>query len=127
MTRAGQLRPLTKDHSRVQKMVDAGMLTQVQAAHHPESHILERSLGHAAQVDVEVSTWLRVRPGDTCMLCSDGLHGYIDDADIATVLQGDGTPQQQADELVELALGRGGEDNVTGQEIRYNVRGGSRP
>lgn len=119
MTRHGRLRALTKDHSRVQKMVDAGVLTQLQAASHPEANVLERALGHAARVEVEVSQWLRVRSGDSCMLCSDGLHGYVSDADIATVLQSTRSPQEHADDLVKLALERGGEDNVTVQVIRY--------
>lgn len=122
MKRNGELRALTKDHSRVQKMVDAGVLTQLQAASHPEANVLERALGHAAQVAVDVSKWLRVRDGESCMLCSDGLHGYVSAADIAAVLQSARTAQEHADELVKLALERGGEDNVTVQVIRYDDR-----
>jgi serine/threonine protein phosphatase PrpC len=126
MTRMGRLRGLTKDHSRVQRMVDAGMLTQAQAANHPDAGILERALGHAPQVEVALSKWLRVRTGDMCLLCSDGLCGYVAEADIATVLSGRRTPQEHADELVKLALDRGGADNVTVQVIRYEgYRGGS--
>ncbi|WP_206001829.1 PP2C family protein-serine/threonine phosphatase [Paraburkholderia aromaticivorans] len=126
MKRNGELRALTKDHSQVQKMVDAGLLTQAQAASHPDANVLERALGHAAQVEVEVSKWLRLRSGDSCMLCSDGLHGYVSDVDIAAVLQSARSPQEQADELVKLALERGGEDNVTVQVIRYGERRGLR-
>lgn len=124
MRRNGELRALTKDHSRVQKMVDAGLITQVQAASHPEANVLERALGHTAQVEVEVSKWLRVRAGESCLLCSDGLHGYVSDTDIAGVLNSPRTPQEHADELVKLALERGGEDNVTIQVIRYGERRG---
>ncbi|MGF6778279.1 protein phosphatase 2C domain-containing protein [Paraburkholderia sp. GAS334] len=125
--RDGRLRGLTRDHSRVQRMIDAGLLTHTQAAHHPDAGILERALGHTAQVDVEVSGWMRVRAGETCLLCSDGLCGYVGDADIAAVMQGGRTPQELADELVRLALQRGGEDNVTVQVLRYEGRPGLLP
>ncbi|WP_175425574.1 PP2C family protein-serine/threonine phosphatase [Trinickia violacea] len=118
LTRSGALQRLTKDHSRIQRLVDTGLLTDAQAATHPDAGILERAIGHAPQVEVEVGQWLRVRAGETCLLCSDGLCGYIGDADIAAIMRSDRTPQELADELVRLALERGGADNVTVQVVR---------
>lgn len=120
LTRKGELRALTRDHSRVQRMVDTGLLTRAQADCHPDAGILERAIGHARQVEVEVGRWLRVRSGETCLLCSDGLCGYVSETDIAAVMRGDGTPQEHADALVRLALTRGGYDNVTVQVVRRN-------
>jgi serine/threonine protein phosphatase PrpC len=119
MTRKGRLLGLTKDHSRVQRMVDTGVLTEAEAARHADAGILERALGHTAHVEVETSGWTRVHAGEIGMLCSDGLCGYVDDANIAAVLRRKCSPQQHADELVKLALERGGADNVTVQVVKF--------
>jgi serine/threonine protein phosphatase PrpC len=115
----GALRQLTRDHTRVQKMLDAALLTQAQAAVHPDASMLDRAIGHGATVEVDVSDWFTLKPGDMIMLCSDGLCGFVPDAEIGKVLRGKGSPQTLADRLVDLALGKGGEDNVTVQLVRY--------
>lgn len=119
LSRRGALQRLTKDHSLVQRMVDARLLTEVEAASHPEASVLARAMGQAPQVEVEVSGWLRVHPGEVCMLCSDGLCGYVSDDEIAAVMRRCDAPQDTADALVRIALERGGEDNVTVQVMRY--------
>jgi hypothetical protein len=86
--------------------------------------VLERAIGHTPRVAVEVSEWLGVQAGDVCMLCSDGLCGYVGDDEIAAAMRGRRAPQEQADLLVRLALERGGEDNVTVQVLRYGEQGG---
>jgi len=123
-SRRGVLRRLTKDHSIVQRLVDAGALTEEQAANHPDASVLERAIGHTPRVAVEVSEWLGVQAGDVCMLCSDGLCGYVGDDEIAAAMRGRRAPQEQADLLVRLALEQGGEDNVTVQVLRYGEQGG---
>jgi serine/threonine protein phosphatase PrpC len=123
LTRGGVLERLTKDHSLVQRMVDAGMLTEAQAADHPDSSVLERAMGQAPRVEVEVSAWRPMRAGEVCMLCSDGLCGYVGDDEIAAVMRGGQPPQDMADQLVRLALERGGEDNVTVQVLQCNSGG----
>jgi serine/threonine protein phosphatase PrpC/cell division protein FtsL len=117
---AGHCQRLTKDHSRVQRMVDSGMLSAAQALTHPDANVIERAVGHAQRLEVEVSAWLPLRNGDRIMLCSDGLCGYADDVEIASVLRDHSNPQEAADKLVELALAKGGEDNITVQVIRYH-------
>ncbi|WP_148654457.1 PP2C family protein-serine/threonine phosphatase [Paraburkholderia caribensis] len=115
----GVLHRLTKDHSVVQRMIDAGTLTVREAAHHPDASVLERALGQAPRVAADVSGWLALRRGEVCLLCSDGLCGYVDDAAIASAMNEGGAPQAIADRLVRLALDAGGEDNVTVQVLRY--------
>lgn len=117
--RSGVLRQLTRDHTRVQKMVEAGVLTTIQAAEHPEANVLDRAIGHQLTVEVDVSGWIEVKPRDMVLLCSDGLSGYVDDGEIEKVVRSPGSPQQLADKLVELALSKGGEDNVTVQLVRF--------
>jgi serine/threonine protein phosphatase PrpC len=123
----GHYQRLTKDHSRVQHMVDNGTLTAAQALTHPEANVIERAVGHAPRIEVDISAWLPLRNGDRIMVCSDGLCGYADDAEIAAVLRAHPDPQQAADKLVELALAKGGEDNVTVQVIRYQGDGAPGP
>jgi serine/threonine protein phosphatase PrpC len=112
------LRQLTKDHSIVQKMVDAGLLTPEQATTHPEASMLERALGHQPEVEADVSSWLQLEQGDTLMVCSDGLCGYASDSEIAQAFEPGGRPQEITDRLVDLALSKGGGDNVTVQVLR---------
>lgn len=120
--RERELRQLTTDHTRVQRMVDAGMLSAEEAQHHPEASIIERAMGHRPQVEVDIGRALELREGDGILLCSDGLSGYVDDEGIEAVLLSEGTVQEVADRLIELALERGGQDNVTVQFIQYGER-----
>ncbi len=117
--RAGRLRRLTVDHTRVQRMIDAGMLTAAEAEGHPEADLLDRAMGHLPDVEVEVGKWMKVDDGDELMLCSDGLSGYVDDAEIEAAMAKDATVQALVDDLVGLSLAKGGNDNVTVQIVRY--------
>jgi serine/threonine protein phosphatase PrpC len=126
LDRRGALHRLTKDHSVVQRMIDNGVLTEAEAANHPDASVLERALGQTPRVAVEVSGWIELQHGDVCMLCSDGLCGYVDDSAIATVMRESGTPQAIADRLVRLALDAGGEDNVTVEVMRCGDSRGTR-
>jgi len=114
-----QLRRLTKDHTRVQTMIDSGMLQPSEAETHPDASVLERAIGHRPTVKVDISRWQRLRPGDHLLLCSDGLSGYVTDKEIAAVFRNNMNPAELTDLLVALALTKGGEDNVTVQVIRY--------
>jgi protein phosphatase len=108
----GQLHQLTVDHSAVQELVDAGRLTAQAARSHPRRNVVTRSLGTDPGPAPDV--WL-VQPaaGDRFLVCSDGLTGELEDADIAALLAGNPDPQATADELVRQAVAVGGHDNVT--------------
>lgn len=120
--RKGKLRRLTKDHTRVQKMIDAGMLSVAEAETHPEAGVLERAMGHKQHVAMELSGWIRLKQGDELLLCSDGLCGYAHDSEIEEVLFEPRPIQHLANKLVDLALSKGGKDNVTVQLVRYGAR-----
>lgn len=114
----GELRRLTKDHSRVQRMVDAGMLTDDEAFAHPDANLLERAIGVSPDVAADISAWFELNEGDRILLCSDGLHGYVSDGEISAILNNrQATQQELANQLVDLALQKGGEDNITVQLI----------
>lgn len=116
------LRLLTNDHTRVQSMLDAGLLTPAQAAVYPDSSVLDRAIGHRPTVQVDVSDWINLQPGDMLLLCSDGLSGYVSDSEIESILRADGDVQNTTDRLIECALGKGGADNVTVQLVRFAPR-----
>jgi len=117
--RGHQLRQLTRDHTRVQGMVDSGLLSAQQALTHPDASVLDRAIGHQATVDVDVTDWIDLEPSDMLLLCSDGLCGYMTDAEIAAILSAGGDPQACTNRLIEAALGKGGHDNVTVQLVRF--------
>lgn len=124
-TRNNKLKRLTKDHSRVQRMVDEGILSSAEASIHPDASILERAIGASPTVDPGISAWMSMRKGDQILLCSDGLHGYVSDDEIAEILGNRGTPQELTDQLVRFALEKGGEDNITVQLIMREANDGN--
>jgi len=91
---------------------------------HPDASVLDRAVGHQPSVQADVSDWMAVDAGDRILLCSDGLCGYVSDEEIARVLSAAEDPQRATDRLIECALVKGGEDNVTVQLIGYQRSGG---
>src|SRR5262249_2338448 len=89
---------------------------------HPDASVLERAIGNQPSVEVDVSDKLPLNEGDAILLCSDGLSGYVVDAEIESVLRSPATVQEVPEHLVNLALQKGGEGNVTVQFIQYGPR-----
>lgn len=110
----GRLRRLTRDHTWVQEMIDAGKLSADVGEGHPLRHILSRALGIGPAILPEV-THGQGQPGDLFLLCTDGLAGMIPDAELEAYLLRNGTEDlnQLARGLVQLANDRGGSDNIT--------------
>jgi len=120
--RDGVLTQMTRDHTMVQKMVQAGMLKPEDAADHPNASVLERAVGTHPTVEVDISKELPIVDGDAFLLCSDGLCGFVRDEEIQSVLRFSSTAQETAAQLVALALQKGGKDNVTVQFVQYGPR-----
>lgn len=122
LCRDGDLRQLTVDHSWVGRRVAEGQLSKEEARRHPMSSVLERALGTADEVEVDVEEGA-ARPGDLFLLCSDGLTDMLPDPELRSVALGEaadggGTAagldlEAAADRLVEAANRAGGRDNVT--------------
>lgn len=110
--RDGTMEQLTDDHSLVATMVREGLLTSEEAEVHPRRNVLQRSVGVAADVEIDVSEWFPLEPGDKFLLCSDGLHGVVRLEELSDLL-GHGAPDEAVERLVDLALERGAPDNVT--------------
>ena len=111
LLRSGKLHRLSRDHSQVQYMIDRGLISAEEAAGHPMGHVLARAVGVADDVEVD-SVQDEVEPGDVFLLCSDGLHGFVPESEIARNLNR-GSPDDASDQLVQLTLQHGAPDNVT--------------
>jgi serine/threonine protein phosphatase PrpC len=99
LARDGVLRQLTRDHSLVQQLVDAGDLDPLAAADHPNANIITRAVGAAARLEID-SVEGEVRPGDAFLLASDGFTRLIAEAEMLAALQSSEL-EETADRLVE--------------------------
>lgn len=111
LLRDGQLRRLSRDHSVVQELVDAGVLAPGDAKGHRAANVITRAVGVDADLTLDLQHG-EARPGDVFLLCSDGLTGLLDDAEIAARL-GVMSLDKAADDLLRLTLDRGAPDNVS--------------
>lgn len=108
----GTLIRVTRDHSYVEELVDAGEITADEARVHPNRSVITRALGSDPAMYADHFT-LNVEEGDRLILCSDGLSSMIPDGEIERVAQQSSTAQICTDNLVDAALAAGGGDNVT--------------
>ena len=115
LLRGGKLLQLSRDHTQVQEMVDRGIMRPEDVAGHPMGHILSRAVGVREEVQIDRAVG-EIEPGDVFLLCSDGLHGYVEEAEIQRRL-GRGSPERALDDLIALTLDNGAPDNVTGIAI----------
>jgi serine/threonine protein phosphatase PrpC len=117
LLRAGVLRQISHDHSYVQDLVDRGEIGPEAASDHPLANVVTNLLGAKDGLDLE-ERWDDLVPGDTLLLCSDGLCRSLADPDIAAILR-DHPVDVAADRLVESALSCGAKDNVSVVVISY--------
>ncbi len=110
--RNGAVERLTRDHTLVSEMLFDGSITPEEARAHPLAHVISRSIGGAENVLPEIGTFDHV-PGDRYLLCSDGLTDLVEDEEIAAVVWWEYEPAAVVKRLLELALKRGGQDNIT--------------
>ncbi|CAB4896337.1 MAG: hypothetical protein F2806_03595 [Actinobacteria bacterium] len=111
LLRGGELSQLTHDHTYVQTLVDAGEISEEEAASHPRRSLLMRALDGVNPVEADLSV-REARADDRLLLCSDGLSGVLTSQEIHSLLS-TGEPTGCVSRLVDLALERGAPDNVT--------------
>lgn len=105
---------LSKDHSYVQQLVDAGKFTEEEAMMHPNSNIITRSLGDSTQKAKPEVAEYALEKGEIILLCSDGLCGVCKDVEIGEIIEANkGDLKICKDKLTEAALACGGSDNIT--------------
>ena len=118
LIREGSISLVTEDHSYVHQLVRRGLITQDEAAVHPERNVLTAALGMSMPVSADFAPQpIPLQPGDVLVLCTDGLHGLVTDQELLTMASND-RPGQACHQLVELAKLRGGFDNITVQILR---------
>ncbi len=111
LVRQGQCHRLTEDHTLVSAQLKAGTITREQAATSQYRNVITRAVG--IQESVQVDTLIvDLLPGDTFVLCSDGLHGYLQDEEVAP-LSAAVPPRDLPKRFIDLANERGGKDNIT--------------
>lgn len=105
------IKKLTKDHTYVQSLIDKGMLDKEKAKTYPLKNIITRVVGmEQLEVDIYNYTWNK---NDYLLICSDGLTSYVEEDEIFTVLCAKENLDKKADRLINLALERGGSDNIS--------------
>lgn len=114
------LKILTKDHSVVQRLQDAGHITAAEAEKHPHRHLLYKAIT-GGEIDLDEDTFSLPKRGKL-MLCSDGLWGSVSDEKLQEVLEDESlTLQEQADLLVNVAIESGSTDNVTAIIVDFRL------
>lgn len=109
--REGELRRISHDHSAVQEMIDSGMITPDQAAHHPHRNVITRAVGGGDKLYPELRVF-NVQPGDWYLLCSDGFYNEVSEDVMASLIVQD-TLEKSVAMLMEKALMHGAADNVS--------------
>ncbi|MER8087322.1 MerR family transcriptional regulator [Streptomyces sp. NPDC094048] len=112
LLRDGELFQITHDHTMVQSMVDEGRLSPEEAASHPQRSLLIRALSQGADAIADMRLH-DAQQGDRYLLCSDGLSTAVSTGETRRVLSEIGEPEQAVRELIALANGSGGPDNVS--------------
>jgi serine/threonine protein phosphatase PrpC len=112
LVRRGLIKQITKDQSLVNKLLDAGLITEEEAENHENKNVILQALGVSETVDVVLSC-INARQDDILVLCSDGLSGLVKAEEIRQVVE---TTEDQANDcrrLIDMANERGGYDNIT--------------
>ena len=121
---SGALEQISVDHSVVQELVDRGELALADAPSHPDRHVITRALG--TDIEPEPDYWLLpAGSADRILVCSDGLTSELSDDDLGEILSSVSDPQNAAIALVDLAVRRGGRDNVSA--VVVDIATGGRP
>ena len=107
----GKLSCLTKDHSLVQELVDAGTITEEQAKVHPDKNYITRALGIEERINIDFSEY-SYDAKEKILLCSDGLTNYVSEKEITSILA-EGPVDDRAAALIAAANRNGGGDNIT--------------
>jgi serine/threonine protein phosphatase PrpC len=122
LVRGAEAIQLTKDQSLMQRLVDAGELTEDEAEQSERRNIILQALGPDPRVKVDL-TYQSLRRGDTLILCSDGLSGLVRREEFAQLVRKHAEPPALCAALIDLANSRGGPDNITVVTARFDGEG----
>ncbi len=112
ISKNGEIKKLTRDHSLVEFMLENGTITPEEAINHPQRNVILQALGISDSLDPDVFQE-KISPCDVILLCSDGLTNMLDEETIAHAAISEDSPSEIAEKLVRLANDAGGKDNIT--------------
>ncbi len=119
LVRDGKIERVTRDHSLVARLVEMEQITSDEVYDHPSRNLIYRSLG-AGHSEVDVDIFIeRLQPGDTLLLCCDGLWEMIRDPELLRIITETEDVEQACERLIATANDNGGEDNITAVLVRY--------
>ena len=122
LVRGGVARQITKDQSLMQKLIEAGELTEEEAEHSERRNIILQALGPEPTIKVDL-THQQLRRGDVLVLCSDGLSGQVNKDEIARIVSAESDLTSACKALIDLANANGGPDNITVIVARFEGAG----
>jgi PPM family protein phosphatase len=117
LVREDRIQQVTEDHTVFNELIKRGKLSREQIEKVAHKNAITRAVGVYERVEVDTLA-IEVLPGDLFLLCSDGLHGYLDGNDLMARLLRDVAPEEQAQAFIELANNAGGKDNITNIIVR---------
>ena len=117
--RQDEFMQLSRDHTEVQDLLDRGLINAEEAATWPRRNVITRAIGTLEEPLLDF-TYGEIRAGDKFLLCSDGLTTHVENLEIGEILQRFGV-REACQALVELALERGGSDNVTVVAVAFRT------
>ena len=129
LLRNGEFTRLSMDHSRVQQMIDMGMITPQEARTYPGRHVIDQYMGMPEDIKFSpyYSDKMELQPGDLFLLCSDGLTDMVEDQVIAGILTQAESLGQMGQELLRESYQGGGRDNITILLAKVNKAGRKKP
>lgn len=114
-----KIEQLTNDHTKVQEMLREGVLTPEEAKDYPSKSVLARALGVEEKVKVDIISGIKIKEGQSFVICSDGM-AKITEPEIVKIIS-EGSAESACGKLIDIANERGGKDNVTVQVIKVET------
>jgi protein phosphatase len=112
ITQDDDVRRITIDHSLVERLVAIGQIKPDEARSHPQRNVIYRTIGDKEEAEVDFFVQ-QLNPGDSLLLCSDGLSGKVEDTEMQRLVSRSQSPQEACELLVQAANDHGGDDNIT--------------
>lgn len=112
LLRQGMLTQITEDHTYVNTLLKAGLISPEQAAHHEKKNMITRAVGADYTIEADYFK-VAIEAGDIALICTDGLYGEVEERELTELLNRDESPGRICDELVAAANRNGGSDNIT--------------
>lgn len=103
---------VSRDHSLVNDLLLSGTITEEEAKNYGRKNVITKSLGAEDNVEPDITS-LEINKGDIVLLCTDGLNSLVTDNEIEEIISKDLSLEERVFELIDLSLGRGGNDNIT--------------